>query len=159
MTLDDLLPGFWLPPIRWSDIDFEGETIRWRSEHEKTGYEHRTPASADALAILQEAWSRSPGPGDAPVLHSPRHPLRCVGPSQPRAWWCRAEKLAGMERKRGRGWHSLRRKFASDMMDQPLKVLCQLGGWRNAQTVLNCYQRPDEGQLRQALAQRQRVRT
>ncbi len=145
--------------LRWSDIDFEGETIRWRSEHEKTGYEHRTPASADALAILQEAWSRSPGPRDAPVLHSPRHPLRCVGPSQPRAWWCRAEKLAGLERKRGRGWHSLRRKFASDLMDQPLKVLCQLGGWRNAQTVLNCYQRADEGQLRQALAQRQRVRT
>ena len=41
-----------------------------------------------------------------------------------------------MERKRGRGWHSLRRKFASDLMDQPLKVLCELGGWKNAKTVL-----------------------
>ena len=68
--------------------------------------------------------------------------------------WRRAERLAGMERKHRRGWHSLRRKFASDLMDQPLKVLCELGGWKNAKTVLNCYQRPDEGQLRTALEAR-----
>ena len=34
MTLDDFLPGSWLPPVRWSDID--GRTIHWRAEHEKT---------------------------------------------------------------------------------------------------------------------------
>ena len=69
-------------------------------------------------------------------------------------WWRRAEALAGLERKRGRGWHSLRRKFASDLMDQPLKVLCELGGWRTAQTVLQCYQRPDKERLRKALVER-----
>ena len=67
------------------------------------------------------------------------------------SWWKRAEKLAGLERKWGRGWHSLRRKFASDLMDLPLKVLCDLGGWKTAQTVLQCYQRPDEDRLRKAL--------
>ena len=45
-------------------------------------------------------------------------------------------------------------KFASDLMDQPLKVLCELGGWRHAKTVLACYQQPDEGQLRKALEAR-----
>ncbi|MDE0081062.1 MAG: hypothetical protein OXT72_00250 [Gammaproteobacteria bacterium] len=39
-------------------------------------------------------------------------------------------------------------------MDQPLKVLCELGGWQTAQTVLQCYQRADEGQLRKALEER-----
>ena len=39
-----------------------------------------------------------------------------------RYWWGRAERLAGLERKRGRGWHSLRRKFASGLMGQPLNV-------------------------------------
>ena len=63
-----------------------------------------------------------------------------------------------MERKRGRGWHSLRRKFASDLMNLPLKVLCELGGWKEAQTVLQCYQRADEVQLRKALDHRRRVR-
>ncbi|MCY4399337.1 MAG: hypothetical protein OXE96_08375, partial [Gemmatimonadetes bacterium] len=57
-----------------------------------------------------------------------------------------------------RGWHSLRRKFASDLMDLPLKVLCELGGWKDAQTVLRCYQRPDAGQLRTALEGRGRAR-
>ena len=67
-----------------------------------------------------------------------------------------AGKLAGLAPKRGRGWHSLRRKFASDLMDQPLKVLCELGGWKTAQTVLKCYQRADQTRLRKALEHRAR---
>ena len=48
-------------------------------------------------------------------------------------------------------------KFASDLMDQPLKVLCELGGWKTAHTVLQCYQRPDEDRLREALEARRRA--
>ena len=33
-------------------------------------------------------------------------------------------------------------------MDLPLKVLCELGGWKEAQTVLRCYQQADTVQLR-----------
>ena len=65
--------------------------------------------------------------------------------------------VAGLELKPRRGWHSLRRKFASDYMDQPLKVLCELGGWKNAQTVLTCYQRADQRRLRKALEHRTRA--
>ena len=144
--------------LRWADIDFGDREARWRAEHEKTGYEHVTPLTDEAVAVLRQAWKRSPGLGDAPVLPSATRPLKSVSPSQPRVWWCRAEQLAGMEPKRGRGWHSLRRKFASDLMDQPLKVLCELGGWRDAQTVLRCYQRPDAGQLRTALESRRGIR-
>ncbi len=43
-------------------------------------------------------------------------------------------------------------------MDQPLKVLCELGGWKTAKTVLQCYQRADEAQLRRALESRRRAR-
>ena len=39
-------------------------------------------------------------------------------------------------------------------MDLPLKVLCELGGWKEAQTVLRCYQQADSGQLRKALDSR-----
>ena len=145
--------------LRWADIDLDREAIRWRSEHEKTGYEHQTPLSAKALAVLKQAWRRSPGiRGRAGAALGEASLEMPVSPSQPRVWWCRAERLAGMERKRRRGWHSLRRKFASDLMDQPLKVLCELGGWKNAKTVLNCYQRPDEGQLRKALEARRGAR-
>jgi len=81
-----------------------------------------------------------------------------MSPSCAFRWWKKAQTLAGLEPKRGRGWHSLRRKFASDLMDTPLKVLCELGGWKDPQTVLKCYQRPDAGQLRTALEGRPRVR-
>ena len=143
--------------LRWLDIDFEGRTIRWRAEHDKSGHEHVTPATAEALEVLEGARRSNPGPGEAPVLPAPKNPSKSMGPGVARVWWGRAERLAGLEPKRGRGWHSLRRKFATDLMDQPLKVLCELGGWKEARTVLQCYQQADEGQLRTALENRRRA--
>ena len=142
--------------LRWRDVDFQGRTILWRAEHEKTGFEHRTPATAEAISALALARRVNPGNGGGPVLPAPRDSSKSV--SRPRAyvWWRRAERLAGLERQRGRGWHSLRRKFATDLMDLPLKVLCELGGWKEAQTVLRCYQKADHAQLRKALESRRR---
>lgn len=143
--------------LRWSDIDMEAQVIRWRGQHEKSGYEHRTPLTAEALAILEEARSHNPNSGDTPLLPAARDASKCVGRWLVRNWWSEAQSLAGLTPERGRGWHSLRRKFASDLMDQPLKVVCQLGGWKTAQTVLQCYQRADEDQLRKALEHRRKV--
>ena len=144
--------------LRWSDIDFDDRSILWRAEHEKTGFEHRTPATIEALAALRAARCTNPDSGNTPVLSASTDKSRCAGASLLRDWWNRAEKLAELEPKRGRGWHSLRRKFASDLLNQPLKVLCQLGGWRDAQTVLRCYQQADSAQLRKALEGRPRPR-
>jgi len=144
--------------LMWSDIDFESAMVRWRAKHEKTGYEHTTPLTDEAVAVLEEARRMNPGNGDGPVLPAPPQPAQCLGRSMALKWWSRAETLAKLEPKRGRGWHSLRRKFASDLMDQPLKVLCELGGWKNPQTVLRCYQQANTGQLRTALESRRRVR-
>ena len=144
--------------LRSADIDFEGGTIVWRAEHDKSGYEHATPVTDEALDTLAEARAMNPATGEAPVLPAPRNPLAVAGAARLHAWWQKAQILAGLEPKPGRGWHSLRRKFASDLMDQPLKVLCQLGGWKTAKTVLRCYQRAGEGQLRKALDDRRRAR-
>ena len=122
--------------LRWADIDMEARIIRWRAENVKTGYEHRTPVTAEVLAVLEEARMQNPKGGNFPVLPAPKDPSRCLDRSRVRVWWDKAQRLAGLEPKRGRGWHSRRRKFASDLMDQPLKVLSQLGGWKTARTVL-----------------------
>ncbi|MCY4648192.1 MAG: site-specific integrase [Gammaproteobacteria bacterium] len=143
--------------LPWSDVDLVGGVVRWRAEHEKTGYEHRTPITAEAVAALEEARKRNPGIGNTPVLPAPTDPSVCLSGIRAYVWWKRAEKLAGLEPKPGRGWHSLRRKFASDLMNQPLKVLCELGGWKTAQTVLRCYQRADENRLRKALEERRSI--
>jgi len=42
----------------------------------------------------------------------------------------------------------------TEMKHTPLKDLCYLGGWKDPQTVLRCYQRPDEVTMREALASR-----
>ena len=68
--------------------------------------------SAKALAVLEEVRRKNPGIGDAPLLPMPKDPSRCVGRRLARNWWEKAQELAGLEPKRGRGWHSLRRKFA-----------------------------------------------
>ena len=83
--------------LRWSDIDLEGGVVRWRAEHEKTGYEHRTPVTAEASAVLEEARELSLGLEDTPVLPAPTDASKCAGRSLVRAWWYRAQTLAGLE--------------------------------------------------------------
>ena len=107
----------------WSDIDPMPRTIRWRGKHEKIG--------------------------DAPVMPATKDPLACMGCSLARDSWKKAERLAGLEPRWRRGWHSLGRKFASDLVD--LQLICDVGGWKTAQTVLQCYQRTGKERLRKAL--------
>ena len=65
--------------LRWSDIDLEAKTIRWRAKHEKTGYEHLTPVTDEAVAALEEARRMNKGTGDAPVLPAGTDASRCMG--------------------------------------------------------------------------------
>ena len=143
--------------LRWSDVDLEEGTVRWRAEHEKNGYEHETPLTEEAIAALEEARRRNPGIGDAPVLRAPKDAARAASRDLMHNWWVKAENLASLEPKRGRGWHSLRRKFASDYMHVPLKTLSDLGGWKTPAIIVECYQQADDGQMRQALADRRRA--
>jgi len=100
-----------------------------------------------------------PGIRNTPALPSPSDNSRPVCRCLVRGWWRKAEGRAGLVRQRGRGWHSLMRKFATELMDEPLKVVCKLGGWKDAETVLNCLQRPDQDSLREALDRRGNART
>ena len=90
------------------------------------------------------------------MFPSPEDPTQPCSHHLVRDWWQRGEALAGLAHEAGLGWHSLRRKFATDMKHVPLVDLCYLGGWKDPQTVLTCYQRPDERTMRQALASRGR---
>ncbi len=45
------------------------------------------------------------------------------------------------------------------MKHTPLRDLCELGGWKDPQTVLKCYQRPDPETMRLALENRGTLRS
>ena len=113
--------------------------------------------SEAAGVALEFARTRNPGVGEAPLLPAVRDPSGPMGAREPRNIWRKAEARAGLERRHGRGWHSLRRKFATEIMYEPLSIVCRLGGWKDPETVLKCYQRPDEDDLRDALKRRQGV--
>jgi hypothetical protein len=90
-----------------------------------------------------------PGAGD-PDQPASRHLVR--------DWWERAAKLADLPKGKRLGWHSLRRQWATEMKETPLKDLCYMGGWKSPMTVLTCYQQPDTETQREALAKRKRYR-
>ena len=62
--------------------------------------------------------------------------------------------MAGVAHVPGRQWHSLRRKFASELKHIPLKDLATLGGWKEPTTILTCYIKADEATMRNALEHR-----
>lgn len=75
-----------------------------------------------------------------------------------RDWWYRCEDAAGLEHVNGMRWHSLRRKFATELNSVPLKDLSELGGWKTVRTILACYQQADMETMREALEQRGQLR-
>lgn len=86
-----------------------------------------------------------------------------VDPSKPFSthaiqwWWRELRDAAGIPAGERYGWHSFRRKFATEMKRIPLKDLAALGGWRSAQTILTCYMKPDIATQRTALDGRRRL--
>ena len=91
------------------------------------------------------------------VFPAPSDPAKPISRHLLRDWWKRGQALAKLPTELGRGWHSLRRQFATEMKHAPLKDLCALGGWKSPQTVLTCYQRADAVSMQQALAARRRL--
>ncbi len=140
--------------LRWSDLDLDNARVRWRAESDKLRSAHETPLSAAAVEWLKRARRERAHLGDGWVFPAPERSWQPVSRHRARTWWNRLESLSGIAPEPGRGWHSLRRKFATELKNTPLRDLAQLGGWKSAQTILKCYQRADDVTLRAALASR-----
>ena len=141
--------------LKWSDIDLHARRVRWRGDTDKQGRDHATPLSTVAAEALRSARRVQPRLGAAWVFPAPGDAQEPCSRHIMRDWWKRGEVLAGLEPVERRGWHSLRRKFATDMRTRlPLRDLCAAGGWNDPQTVLKCYQQPDEDLIRGALDDR-----
>jgi integrase len=91
--------------LRWSDIDFEGRTVRWRGEFEKSGREAVTPLSRRALEALQAAPRVLGSPWVVPAEKDAQRPVPRV---TLHAWMAKAKAAAGVE-VRGLGFHGQKR--------------------------------------------------
>jgi len=140
--------------LKWSDIDFDAGRITWRQESDKIRNEHPTPMTPGARIALADVRQLASGIGNSPVLPSPMNQGEEISRHLARDWLERAQVLAGLPPEKGRGWHSFRRKFASELRHIPLRDLCDLGGWKDYHTIVKCYQGPNEESMRMAQASR-----
>lgn len=143
--------------LRWSDIDFEKQVVRWRAENDKIRFLHTTPLSERAVNALDRLQKAEGAIGEHWIFPSDTNPSRPLPCHTANKWWRRAEAKAGIEHVHGMGFHSARRKFASELKDTNLRDLAYMGGWKNPQTVLLVYQQPDLELQREALATRRKM--
>ena len=99
--------------LRWSDVDLGLGVIHWRAATDKMGFEHETMLTGEAIRALESARAQRLAIGDAWVLPSTKDSARACSRYQLEKWWRRAERLAGIAHEPGRGFHALRRKFAT----------------------------------------------
>ena len=59
---------------------WEPESIRWRAEHEKTGFEHRTPVTDEALSVLGRGAEGEPPKRRRPSVARAQGPREQRGP-------------------------------------------------------------------------------
>ncbi len=105
-------------------------------------------------SALMTARQRAAAIGDTWVIPAVRDPTRpCPKGTLDKAF-CHAAARAGVALPPRARWHSIRRKFATELKHMALKDLCYLGGWKDPKTLLSCYQQPDEEVMRRGLAQR-----
>lgn len=140
--------------LRSGDVDFENKPITWCGEHDKIGFEHVTPITYEAVRVLERLRREHGVIGDACLFPSPVDPSKPLCRRTLSKWWKATESEAGLAPVKGRGLHSLRRKFATELKPMPLRDLAHLGGWKCTNTVVMVYQQPDEETMREGLRKR-----
>lgn len=82
---------------------------------------------------------------NVPVLERPYARLSASRPQRRERfikWRSRAEELAKLPQLARIGWHSLRRKFTTELKHIPLTDLCELGSWKTAEMASRVIHKP-----------------
>jgi len=132
--------------LRWADIDFEAGSITWRAEFDKRRKRWVVPYSSDVLDKLREFQIRLGAFGGF-VFPNTRHPELPAPADMLSQWIVKAEKAAGLRKLEGSVCHAYRRKWRSERTAHPLKAVMVAGGWSDSNTMLTCYDHPDDADV------------
>lgn len=146
--------------LRYSDIlPDRGPygTLRFRADSDKMGRESTFPLTPELRRVLDRHTRSRPGIGDAPLFPAPGDPSKPVSRHLADKWLRRAEAAAGLEPLPGKLWHAYRAKFATELLDEPDRIVARLGGWKAPRT-LDIYQQPGEEAMLRALERRKELR-
>ena len=144
--------------LRWEDTDLcRQPSIRWSADADKKGYETVVPIPKDLAHELRDfrrrlgavgGWMFSrESDGAAPM---DRHLFN--------RWLRAAEKKAGVPKLDGGLWHPYRRKWATERKQHPLRDVAEVGGWKDTETLLTCYQQHDSETLLSVMSEPRKLR-
>jgi integrase len=131
--------------------------LRFRADSDKMGFDSTFPLTRELRRVVDRHVLAHSGIGDAPMFAAPGDPSKPVTRYRVDRWLRVAERRAGLSLLPGRLWHAYRAKFATEMLDEPDRVVAALGGWKTPRT-LDIYQQPDEGAMLRALERRRELR-
>ena len=150
--------------LRWSDLDLEQGTLRFRKEFDKN--KHRTrdahvalsPTAVEALeAAQQERVHDEQAIGDGWMFPSGAQTSVPLGRRYLLKWWKKAEDRAQLPHVPRRAWHACRRAFSTELLGRGLsaEVVNALGGWaRGSNVARSVYQHVQLEEQRAALGTR-----
>jgi integrase len=133
--------------LGWPDIDFSGETIRWRADTDKKGKAWAiplTPALRDELKLFRLKLGGAFGGLVFPSESDANEPIRSDVFAK---WLLAAEERAGLPKLAGSLWHAYRRSWATARKHLPAADVAAAGGWSDLTTLLRCYQQVDDATL------------
>lgn len=105
--------------LRWEDVRWEADALRWRAENDKMGNEWMQPMRAPTRAVLARLHAAQGEPTEGWVF-----PARQQAAKRPwytvNSFWLmlrKAEDRAGVAHRERRAAHGLRRMVAGDLVD------------------------------------------
>lgn len=132
--------------LRWSDFDVGTHRVTWRPEFDKKRKTWRVPYSAEFFATVRE-FQRRLGEVGGFVFPRDADPERSAPPELLSQWIRKAEQDAGLPKLPGGTCHPYRRKWRSERNHLPIKAVMHAGGWSDVQTMLKCYDHPEDADL------------
>jgi integrase len=134
--------------LEWPDVSFKTDRILWKGSTDKMGLQMARAVPPNVMRYLR-VWKRH-CPSDRFVFPAPTDPTSAVPKATVDKWARQAYTAAGLEKPDGTGWHSLRRKWASERDGYPIPVLMAAGGWASAEALMR-YLKTDDATLTTAI--------
>lgn len=143
--------------LRWEDINFTQQRIRWRADADKKRKTWEIPATPELLHTLK-SFQREFGVVGGWLFPHPDDTTIPMSRYQFGISLERAEIKAELPKLDRALWHAYRRKWATERKHLPLKDVAAAGGWKDVETLLTCYQEPDPDTLLAVMAEPRKVR-
>jgi integrase len=129
--------------LAWTDFDMEASALLWRGEADKKRKQWLAPMPPTLLEEVKRFRLRLGGAFGGLVFPSSIDPTRPLGREVFQHALSDAATHAELPAKGG--WHSFRRKWASERKHHPQADVLAAGGWspKSASVLTECYQFPD----------------